>query len=249
MNEQRDIDRYQKDYCDKSYSFEEVLAKFRKKNILGILGEYKPRRVLEIGCGTDSIFNYYQDYDRAVIVEPSEFFADTAVKNKNEKITVYKDFIENKIDELKKVPFDFVILSSLLHEFNDPDAEMKKIVSLLNNDTVLLINVPNSRSFLLLWAYEAGLIKDINELTDSAKKFQRHSTFNTDSLSEFVERHGLEICDKGSYFIKPFDHPKMQKLLDSKLIDDNLLDGLYAMTKYFPQAGCEIFVNCILKQV
>ena len=160
MDETRDIDRYQKDYCDKSYSFEEVLAKYRKKKILEVLDQKRPKRVLEIGCGTDSILNYYQEYEQGVIVEPSEFFASVAVR-KNERITVYQDFIENKIDELKKTPFDFILFSSLLHELSTPDEVMNQIVSLLSPDTVLHINVPNSRSFHLLWAYEAGIITKI----------------------------------------------------------------------------------------
>lgn len=36
----------------------------------------------------------------------------------------------------------------------------------------------------------------------------------------------------------------MEQCIKYDLIDQKLLDGLDAMTKYMPQLGCEIFVNC-----
>ena len=44
--------------------------------------------------------------------------------------------------------------------------------------------------------------------------------------------------------MKPFNHAKMTELMKSGIIDENLLNGLNKLAKYFPDNGAEIFVNC-----
>lgn len=51
------------------------------------------------------------------------------------------------------------------------------------------------------------------------------------------------ILDRGSYFIKPFNHSKMSLCLENKIIDEKLLDGLYKLSDYMAEFGAEIFVN------
>ncbi|WP_462370428.1 hypothetical protein, partial [Oxalobacter formigenes] len=61
MELNRDIEKYTNNYL--SHDFEDVMAKYRSDNVLKVLNTYKPRKVLEIGCGMDSIFNYYRSFD------------------------------------------------------------------------------------------------------------------------------------------------------------------------------------------
>ena len=35
----------------------------------------------------------------------------------------------------------------------------------------------------------------------------------------------------------------MYELIENKIIDDKILDGLYKMTKYIPNMGSEIFIE------
>ncbi|EHT8405649.1 TPA: hypothetical protein RJ335_000877, partial [Campylobacter jejuni] len=55
----RDIKQYTKNYTSKEHDFEEIMVYYRRKKVLEILNKYNPRNILEIGCGMDSIFNYY----------------------------------------------------------------------------------------------------------------------------------------------------------------------------------------------
>lgn len=153
---------------------------------------------------------------------------------------------------LQNETFDFIILSSLLHEVINPLQFLMQLMSILKNDTILHINVPNAMSFHLLWAYKSNLLKNLGDLTPSAKSFQRHSTFTLESLINMVKNIALhsnqkiKILQSGSYFIKPFNHPKMQQCLDLNIIDSNLLSGLEKMIEYLPHFGAEIFVNICL---
>ncbi|EJJ7321077.1 hypothetical protein NJK87_001704, partial [Campylobacter jejuni] len=76
---------------------------YRRKKVLEILNKYNPRNILEIGCGMDSIFNYYKNFNKATIIEPSDAFYNKAISDFKEKdnIEIFNDFLENITKTLK----------------------------------------------------------------------------------------------------------------------------------------------------
>lgn len=240
---QRDIEKYTQDY--KNSNFEHILVKYRRKKVLEILNKYKPKHILEVGCGLDSIFNHYNDFDSFTIIEPSKDFCDNATKSLkyNNKIKIINDFVENTNIAMGGGN-NIIIISGLLHEIANPKNLLENIKQKCNQETIIHINVPNSLSLHLLWAYKAGLLNNIGDKTPTQKTLQQHTNFNSKSLKTLVENIGFNIIEEGSYFLKPFNHGKMQILLDNQIINDKLLDGLYELSEYFPEHCCEIYVNC-----
>ena len=247
MSLERNIYKYSEAYAVGELDFEHIQVQFRRKKVLEVLNKYSPKNILEIGCGYDSIANYYGSYDNFTIVEPSAKFASQAVKNHDSCIQLYVDFLENKVNDLKKQEFDFIILSCLLHEVVDPVKFLMIVKSLCSEETIVHINVPNSRGFHLLWAYASGLMQNLDELTPTANALQHNTAFNIDKLCNLAQEAGLCIIEKGTYFVKPFNHKKMSALVNDGTISEQLLDGLYELTKFMPEAGSEIFVNCKLR--
>ncbi len=244
----RDINEYAKDYLSGDHDFERFQIKFRRKKVLEILQQYKPKNILEIGCGMDSIANYYTDYQHFVIVEPSKEFLQNAVKNTtNNKIIKLEGLLEDCVKDLADYDFDFIILSGLLHEVENPKELLQDAVKLCGKDTILHINVPNAKSFHLLLAYESGIICKLGELTQTAKTLQQNTTFDLKLLENLAIKTGLTIVESGSYFVKLFNHAKMAKCMQAEILDEKLLDGLYEMNKYMGDLGSEIFVNCRMK--
>lgn len=244
MELNRDIEKYTNNYL--SHDFEDVMAKYRSDNVLKVLNTYKPRKVLEIGCGMDSIFNYYRSFDLATVVEPSSLFFEKVKKDLNglNNVEVFLNFFEEKVDELASKEFDFILLSCLLHEVEMPSDILRKIRSISTEKTILHVNVPNAKSFHLLWAVESGMIEKIGMLTQTAKSLQQNTTFDLLSLEKIIGDSDFKIIEKGSYFVKPFNHRKMFQLVENGFIDEELLNGLCRMIKYFPENGAEIFANC-----
>ena len=241
----RDIDIYSQDYVQDK--METVFVHFRRKKVLDFLNQYKPKRILEIGCGVDPIFVHYKDFQSYTVVEPSAHFIET-VKQKYpldfSGIHWIHDFLENSASQLESQEFDFILLSCLLHEVENPKLLLDSVYQIANEQTIVHVDVPNNRSFHLLWAYESGLMSNPTDMTTTGQKYQRHSTFNLDSLKNIVNECGFQVIDSGSYFFKPFNNAKFQKLIEENLIDENLLNGLYKMTNYFPDYGAEIYINC-----
>ena len=190
-----EIDNYAVDYIE--HDKEDSVRRFRQKKVIEILNHHKPKNILEIGCGCWSFSELYHDYDKFFIVERSERFCKIIRESKhyNLKINVLEGFLEENINTLKNEKFDFILLSGVLHEVPNQIELLNAIKSLCNKDTILHINVPNNKSFHLLWAYESGLIQQIGDLTDTATHFKRHSTFDLKSLSSFVNSCGFKVLD------------------------------------------------------
>lgn len=240
---ERNIEQYIQDY--KSSDFEKVMVHYRRQQVLQSINQYPHHRILEIGCGEQPLFTEITDFDEYVVVEPASYFCDKAfaVANGKSCITVIQDFFENRVNELLEKQFDFIVVSALLHEVIDPQSLLDGIYQCCTDQTVVHINVPNSGSFHMLLAYESGIIPKIGLLSDRAKVLQQHTSFDLDLLKSYVTINKFIILDSGSYFIKLFNHEKMQRMIDIGILDSNILDGLNRMIKYIPDEGAEIYVN------
>lgn len=239
-----------KDYTDKYVDepFESTIVKIRKKTVIEQCKKYKHDHILEIGCGMDPFFVDFTDFKRMIISEPGDLFADNAEKlaeDANYHVKIVRGFFENEIEKINElgIALDFIILSSVLHELDEPQKMLGAIKQLCTKNTIVHINVPNANSLHRLIAKEAGLIKDIHEQSAQMQKMQRRRTYDKDLLKEEVENAGFEILDEGSYFIKPFTHGQMQSCMDDGIIDEQVIQGLERVIKYLPELGAGIYVN------
>lgn len=237
----RNIDDYSKNYSVNDFEIYQV--KYRRKKILEVIAQYKPSSILEIGCGYEPLFKYCDDI-KFTVIEPSEAFVQNAVdlSKGRENVKIVKGFFEEAVNGLKS-EYDMIICSSLLHEVEDSEALLNAIRAICNEGTIVHINVPNANSFHRLLAQESGLIKNVYQQSMRNKIFQQHSIFSINDLTDIVHNTGFVVIDQGSYFVKPFTHIQMEKMLECQIIDEKILDGFYNIEKFMDGLGSEIFVN------
>ena len=246
---QRNINEYSLNYI--KADFEDYQVQYRRKLIGEQLAIYKPKRVLEIGCGMEPLFIYFPQIEFTVI-EPAERFYNNAKqlalqKGYNNIKIINAFFGENEESDNLGKDFDMIICSGLLHEIENPKEMLRAIVKKCDYHTIVHINVPNAYSLHRILAKTSGLIESVYEKSSRNKLLQQNSVFDLESLQEIVMNSGLEIVDKGSYFVKIFPHESMKKLLEEGIITEQILDGFYDLVKYIPEFGSEIYVNCRLK--
>jgi ubiquinone/menaquinone biosynthesis C-methylase UbiE len=245
----RDLKDYQYHYQNQPFEFHQV--KQRRKKILEIIKDLKPKHILEVGCGYESIFIHLKNFESGTIIEPGEFFYESAIKSlkdKDKKIQFLNLTLEDSVTVLDSFEFDFIIVSALLHEIMDISSFLQCIKSISTASTIIHFNVPNVKSFHRLLAYESGLIDSVFDKSTFNIQFQQNTNFDMDLLVKTLESHDFEVIDSGSYFIKPFTHTQMQLLVDNKIINEEILEGFYAMIKYFPEMGSEIYSNVRIKK-
>lgn len=232
-----DQNDYQLNY--QSLTFEDTLRKFRMAHLVNYIKSITSNRILEIGCGNDPLFGYFNDFEKMDIVEPGNlFYENTKSKiNNDTRISIVNSSIEEAVNQLNN-DYDVIVIGGFLHEIDNPDEVLNLIKKCANQDTVVLTFVPNADSFHRVLALEAGLIKTNFEFSDNDKKFGRRTVFSIQSFSELFQSVGYDVLKVDTYFIKPFAHEQMK--LD--IFTDKILEGLNKMTKYIPNMGCEIFL-------
>lgn len=247
---QRDLKKYTQDY--EKLPFEPILVEYRRKVIIENLKQFPTNKVLEIGCGMEPMFKYFQNYDSMTIVEPTEsFFKNASEKANNfpdKDIRVVNNLFEDAVGKIKGTKFDFIIISCLLHELSDPERFLSGLHEISTDNTVIHINVPNSHSFHRILAVDSGIIKDEFSLSKTQEQMQQSATYSLPLLKALLESQGFDVFDSGSYFLKPFTHIQMQQLVDHNIISNQVLDGLAKIVDRLPGWGAEIFVNVKSKE-
>lgn len=228
----RDLNRYFYDYINQP--FEDVQVIFRKKKVIERLKFYKPKKILEVGAGTQSQLLLDYDFEELKIIEPNRNFY-----NLNNDLINDHQIINASIDNCyfesfnSDSSYDLILLSSLLHEIEDLGVFFKKLTDICSSNTVIHINVPNSNSFHRLLAKSMGIIKNTSEKSSRNIKLQTSRIFDIISLEKLISEYNFKILHTESFFIKPFTHSQMQKMLDDNIISMDVLDGLYNLNLDF----------------
>lgn len=241
----RDLQDYQKQYASQPY--EKYQVAFRKRKIAELLAKHNHDCLLEVGCGLESIFLDLKTFKELTVLEPAQMFYEKALEDlrqlPNVNAKVLNLLLEDSVQELKGKKFDFILVSSLLHEIPDQAKFLQSLASIANESTIIHFNVPNAASFHRLLAVEMGLIQSEFEMSASNIQFQQHTVFDLKRLTKLVESNGFKVIESGSYSFKPFTHSQMQKMIDVNLITEEMLNGFYRMERHLPSLGSEIYVN------
>ncbi len=240
----RDIEAYANQYSLES--FEPIKVRFRRNKILQIIQDYSSRNILEIGCGLEPLFLFDDNLERNwTVVEPSKIFFEKAMELSRNYANVkcIQGFFEKVSDALCD-DYDMIVCSGLLHEVEAPVELVKSLVTCCNEKTIVHLNVPNANSFHRLLGVEMGIIAEKHDLTENNILAQQNSVFDMDSLKNIVNNNGLKVIGEGCFFIKPFSHSQMLKMVKTGIIGEKELEGLNKLSDKMPEYGSEIYVNC-----
>lgn len=108
----------------------------------------KSGKVLDIGCGGGFLLKNFKNKGWEVlgldIIESSVKYSKNVLDINAEKIDFEKTGISDLIRKFGK--FDLVVMTDALEHFFDPEKILNKIYSLLNDNGILFISVPNIES-------------------------------------------------------------------------------------------------------
>jgi len=235
----RNNKNYFKNY--NSLNFEKVMIETRREEIISFLKKKKPKSILEVGCGNESISYHYDLYKKFIVVEPSIHFIkkNNFSKIKNKGLEIHNSYVENFKND-NNINFDFIICSSVLHETKNPKTFLKKINNLSNKKTTIFFNVPNAFSLHRLLAVESNLINNPFTRSKTQKKMQQKTIYSIETLKKELKNEGFSIILSHTSFLKPFTHNQMHKIIHQKIISKQILIGMKNIIKLLPNFGAEI---------
>ena len=244
--QERNIEDYSTRYVQSG--FEKYQVQYRRRKVLEIIEAYAPKNILEVGCGTESLAKYYSAFSSFTIVEPAASFCAGAREtfSKDSRVQIVQDCLENVSEILQKTHFDAVIVSGLLHEVGQPEVLLQHASTVGKHARLIHFNVPNANSLHIAWAMASGLIDNKLALSPRAVALQQHTRFDRDILDGMLVANGFTVIEQGDYFVKPFNHAKMELCMKHGILDTSLLDGLYSLSAIMPGFGSEIYANCVV---
>lgn len=243
----RDISHYEAVYTT-NYGFEQVMVRYRRKMLLDRLQLLHPKCIVEVGCGAELLYGHYLKKGGApqkwVIVEPAKHFYELATRHNLPNCRIIEGFFEESVGEVKANlprPPDLVICSGLLHEVHSAGQLLTSISQVMEENTLLHINVPNADSFHRRLAVAMGIIQNTETMSDRNRQLLQNKVYNIETLKADLTLAGLHITKIGGYFVKPFTHEQMEFI--EPILDSTLLDGLYELGRQHPEWASEIYAE------
>lgn len=184
-----------------------------------------------IGVMTKMLLNNFKELD---VIEGSKELLDQIPNHP--KLTKYHSLLENFTPSRK---YSTIIMSHVLEHIAEPLDVLKRVALWLEPGGVVIISVPNAKSFHRLAAVKMGLLSNEYQLNDRDQKVGHYRIYDLDTLSDVASNAGLTVKDKGGILLKFLSFMQMEQIFDNKM-----LDGFYELGKDFPANAADIYVVC-----
>lgn len=235
------------EYQDKAdrlyaYNFDYIMHEYMLKSFQPWI---KTGKALEMGCYkgefTRLLTRHFQDI---TIVDASSDLIQEAAQNLPD-VSAQLKFIHHtfeKVDLDEK--FDAVFLIHTLEHLDDSIHVLKKINSWLSETGVLFLVVPNAYAASRQIAVKMGLIPYNNAVSEGEWSHGHRRTYSFDTLEQDANAAGLNIIHRGGIFFKALANFQLDLMLKHNIINQQYLDGCYALGMQYPELCSSIFLVC-----
>lgn len=222
-----------------SYDFDFVIRRYTMQSLYPFFTQGK---TLEIGCfegdSTSLLMEYFDD---VTVLEAAESLIVIA----RTKVPSTVRFIHSTIEiaALDDI-YDTIFLVHTLEHLDNPVTVLARIRRWLSPTGRLFIVVPNANAASRQIAVKMGLIATNNSVTAGELSHGHRCTYSLDTLEHDARLAGLNILSRGGVFFKPFANFQFDLLMKNKIIDQDYLDGCYAMGMQYPELSASIYLVC-----
>jgi len=226
---------------DIQYDFDnEILLNWYPKRILAQTPT--TNSVLELGLGhghTTNIFSaYYQDYtvldgSKAVIENFKKKHPDCNAK-------IIETYFESFQTETK---FDIIVMGFILEHVEDPIGILRHYKPFLKDDGKMFIAVPNAEVMNRRLGYLAGLLPEMQLLSENDNVLGHKRYYTIDELKYHIQLAGYEILKIEGIYLKPLTSNQMISLK----LDRKILDALCLLGVYYPELSCGILAEIAVR--
>jgi 2-polyprenyl-3-methyl-5-hydroxy-6-metoxy-1,4-benzoquinol methylase len=175
--------------------------------------------LLDMPCGDGSLTALMAPhFDRVVGLDASSKHLALAKQNLP-GVELYEGLIEDfETDER----FDTITMLNVLEHVSDPVGVLRKAASLLTNDGVLLVHVPNAHAVNRRLAVHMGTLTECEELSPFDINVVGHRrSYSLASLRADIAAAGLGVTATGGVFYKMLSTPQMDWFLANGLWEGN----------------------------
>lgn len=213
-----------------------ILLNWYPKRVLAL--SEGSRSLLELGLGHGFTANVFSGhFDRHVILEGSPAVIEHFKKNSPdcdaEIVETYFETFES--DER----FDVIVMGFILEHVDNPELVVRRFKQLLAPGGKMFLAVPNAEVLNRRLGHLAGLLSDMEELSDNDRMLGHKRYYTVESLKREVVASGYDIERIEGIYLKPFT----TKQIVSLGLSEKIIDALCEVGVAHPELSCGIFVQ------
>lgn len=199
-------------------------------------------RALEFGCCdgymTSLIARLCHD---VTVVDGSQTFINMARKLAPANVEFVYALFEEFTPDRK---FEYIFATYVLEHVRDAIEFLKHAGGMLNEYGLLFIVVPNARAMSRQIARHMGLIDDLFALTQNDLHHGHRRVYDRVLLNRDIESAGLRQVSSGGLLLKLLADFQMDKMIDTGILGDAQIEGLYKMGLEYPDFAGSLFSIC-----
>ena len=232
------LDNHAKAYQgDIQYDFDnEILLNWYPQRIIENAGG--AGSLLELGLGhgyTANIFS--QHFKRHLVVDGSKaVIANFRTKYPDCKATIIESYFETFNTEEK---FDLVVMGFILEHVDDPVLVLSHFRKYLAANGRMFIAVPNAEVLNRRLGHLAGMLPDMQMLSENDHVLGHKRYYTVRTLEEDVKKAGYAIVQMEGIYLKPFTTTQMISLQ----FDKKIIDALCEVGIAYPELCCGILAE------
>lgn len=236
-SDERDLTHYLREY--QSLPFERVAEEFRSRALVKAIELRGHTTLLEIGCGSKSIFRRLGPKYSGVIVEPV-----SALLGLHSDLSPRCTLVNARLEAIEPeafAPLEAIVMSSILHEVPDPRLLVKRSLQFTQAGALIFCVVPNGLSLHRFVGWKKQILTDPLARTATQDLMQQRSAvFTPESLMELFAECEVSTVQCQTIFPKLLSHLQMEQLLDAGTIDMNFLETMDRLSGELEPTGSEI---------
>lgn len=198
----------------------------------------KAQSILELGLGhgfTTKIFS--EHFKRHVVLEGSLAVIDNFKKRFPDcRAQIIETYFEIFVTDKK---FDAIIMGFILEHVDNPFEIITRFKEFLVPNGKMFIAVPNAEVLNRRLGHLAGILPDIQKLSENDLILGHKRYYTVESLTEEVRRAGFGIERIEGMYLKPFTTAQMTSLN----FDKNIIDALCQVGIDYPELCCAILAQ------
>jgi 2-polyprenyl-3-methyl-5-hydroxy-6-metoxy-1,4-benzoquinol methylase len=219
------------------YDFDnEILLTWYPQRI--VMNSKGARSVLELGLGhgfTTNIFS--SNFDRHVVLEGSP----AVIQNFKEKFPecdaqIVETYFEEFYTEEK---FDVIVMGFILEHVDDPFEIISLYKNYLSPSGKIFLAVPNAEVLNRRLGYLAGMLGDMETLSENDLLLGHKRYYTVNSLSTEVDRAGYKIDKMEGIYLKPFTTSQIISLN----LGEKIVRALCEVGVDYPELSCGILAQ------
>lgn len=205
------------------------------------------KRALEFGCCDGFMTGLIAGYvDQLTVVDGSQTFIEMAKKRVPAKVEFVHSLFEDFAPDHK---FDYIFATYVLEHVSDAIGFLKMASRLLAEDGLLFLVVPNARAFSRQLARHMGILDDLFTLTPNDINHGHRRVYDRISLNRDIEAASLLQVGQGGLLLKLLADFQMDKMIETSIIANPQIEGLYKMGLEYPDLAGSLFSICRLQSV